>query len=100
MAALLPLSLINDGIAACTTVTSSQRAFIAMTHIIHSNRVRRSDALERVRIPHSVLQLFLDHTHDTDYARNYDGHCQDDIDCGIARIGYDIANDIHHVTLN
>ena len=54
MAALLPLLLFIDGIAAFTNVTL-QCAFIAMSFFTHSNRVRRSDALERVRIPHSVL---------------------------------------------
>ena len=73
MVSLLPVLLINDSIAAGTTVTL-QSAFITMTHLMHSSRVRTSDALERVRIPHSVLQLFLDHTHDADYARHHNGH--------------------------
>ena len=54
MVALLPLLLINDAIAAYTTVTL-RCAFIAMMHVIHWNRVRTSDALERVQVPHSVL---------------------------------------------
>ena len=82
MATLLPVLLTNDSIAAGTTVTL-QSASITMTNFIRSSRVRTSDALARVRIPHSVLQLCPDHTHDTDYARNYDGHRQDDIDCGV-----------------
>ena len=80
MATLLTVLLINDSIAAGTTDLT---VFITMTHFIHSSRVRTSDALARVRIPHSVLQLCPDHTHDTDYARNYDGHRQEDIDCGV-----------------